>query len=145
MMYERIKNFVLAHYVAVTICIIVIITGCIWFYSERTSNINITGIHNAENELQHAREYNQQSIDYNKRAGDAIESSKAINERAEERIDTSIELNQRTENAIDRCKELVDKARADDIRAKDIISESRNILERANERNQQSENKTTKQ
>ena len=143
-MYEKIKNIVYTHYISVPICIVICIIACIWFYTDRTSNIDTTGIRNAENELRHAREYNQQSIDYNQRVRNAVESSQTLNERTEERISKSIELNQRTENAIDRGTELTAKARADAERAKTIIGQSRDILRTAEERNQKSENPTTK-
>lgn len=144
-MYDKIKNFIHAHYIVIPVCIVVIIACGIWIYSNRTSNIDTTGIRNANIELQHAREYNQQSIDYNQRVRDAVENSQTLNERTEERISTSIELNQRTENAIDRGTELTAKARADAERAKTIIGQSRDILRTAEERNQKSENPTTKQ
>lgn len=143
-MNDKIKNFIHAHYISILICIVLCIIACIWFYTDRTSNIDTTGIRNAENELRHAREYNQQSIDYNQRVRDAVESSQTLNERTEERISTSIELNQRTENAIDRGTELTAKARADAERAKTIIGQSRDILGTAEERNQKSESTTTK-
>ena len=143
-MYEQIKKIVYTHYIAIPICIVVIVACGIWFYSERTSDIDTTGILNADNELRHAREYNQQSIEYNQRTRDAVESSQTLNERAEERINTSIDLNRRTENAIDRGTELTAKARADAERAKVIIGQSRSILERAEERSKKSESTTTK-
>ena len=138
-MYERIKNFIRANYIVIPVCIVVIIACCVWLYTDRTSDIDTTGIRNAEQQLERAGEYNQQSIEYNQRARNAVESSQTLNERAEERINTSLELNQRTENAIDTSTELTAKARADAIRAKAIIGESRSILERAEERNQKSE------
>ena len=144
MMYEQIKKIVYNHYIAVPICIVFIIACGVWFYSDRTSDIDTTGVRNADNELRQSREYNQQSVDYNQRARDAVESGQTLNERAEERINTSIDLNQRTENAIDRGAELTAKARADAERAKVIIGESRSILERAEERNKKSEITTTK-
>ena len=144
-MNDKIKNFIHAHYISVPICIVLCIIACIWFYANRTSNIDTTGIRNAENELRHAREYNQQSIEYNQRVRDAVENSQTLNERTEERINTSIELNRRTENAIDRSTELTAKARTDAERAKTIIGQSRDILRTAEERNQKSENSTTKQ
>ena len=143
-MNDKIKNFIHAHYISIPICIVVIIACGIWFYSDRTSNIDTTGIRNAENELRHAREYNQQSIDYNQRVRDAVENSQTLNERTETRINKSLELNTRTENAIDRGTELTAKARADAERAKVIIGQSRDILRTAEERNQKSENPTTK-
>lgn len=143
-MNDKIKNFIHAHYISVPICIVLCIIACIWFYSNRTSNIDTTGIRNAENELRHAREYNQQSIEYNQRVRDAVKNSQTLNERTEERINTSIELNTRTENAIDRGTELTSKARTDAERAKVIIGQSRDILRTAEERNQKSESTTTK-
>ena len=145
MMYEQIKKIVYNHYIAVPICVVLCIIASIWFYTDKTSNIDTTGIRNVEQQLERAREYNQQSIEYNQRARATIESSESLNERTEERINTSIELNQRTENAIDTSTELVARARADAIRAKAIIGESRNILRTAEERNQKSEITTTKQ
>ena len=143
-MNDKIKNFIHAHYISVPICIVLCIIACIWLYASRTSNIDTTGIRNAENELRHAREYNQQSIEYNQRARDAVENSQTLNERTEERINTSIELNTRTENAIDRGTELTTKARTDAEQSKAIIGQSRDILRTAEERNQKSENPTTK-
>lgn len=144
-MYEKLKTIFSSNrsyciaFVVLIICII-----CVWFYTNRTSNIDTTGIRNAENELRHAREYNQQSIDYNQRVRNAVESSQTLNERTEERINRSVELNQRTENAVERSTELATKARTDAERAKVIINESRNILRTAEERNQKSEDATTK-
>ena len=144
-MYDKLKNIVYTHYISVAVCIIGVVLASIWLYSDRTSDIDTTGIRNADNELRQYREYNQQSIDYNQRTRDSIESSETLNERTEDRISTSIDLNQRTEDAIDRGTELTAKARADAERAKTIIVESRSILERAKERNQKSENQPTKQ
>ena len=144
-MYVKIKHFTEKYPWSVPVIFIFICLACVWFYTDRTSNIDTTGIRNAENELRHAREYNQQSIDYNQRVRNAVENSQTLNERTEERISTSIELNQRTENAIDRGTELTAKARADAERAKTIIGQSRDIFRTAEERNQKSENTTTKQ
>lgn len=144
-MYEKLKTIFSSNrsyciaFVVLIICVI-----CVWFYTNRTSNIDTTGIRNAENELRHAREYNQQSIDYNQRVRNAVESSQTLNERTEARISRSVELNQRTENAIDTSTELTAKARTDAERAKTIINESRNILRAAEARNQKSEDATTK-
>ena len=143
-MHEQIKKIVYNHYIAVLICIVFIVACCVWLYSDRTSDIDTTGIRNADNELRHSREYNQQSVDYNQRVRDSIESSETLNERTEERISTSIDLNQRTENAIDTSQELVARAREDAERAKIIVIQSRDILERAEERNKKGEITTTK-
>lgn len=144
-MYEQIKNFIHDHYIVIPVCIVVIITCGIWIYTDRSSDIDTTGIRNAEQQLERAGEYNQQSIDYNQRARDAVESGQTLNERTEERINTSVELNTRTENAIDTSTELVARAREEAERAKTIVSESRDILERAEERNKKSEITTTQQ
>ena len=144
-MYEKFKAIFSANRsYCIAFMVLIICVICVWFYTNRTSNIDTTGIHNAENELRHAREYNQQSIDYNQRVRNAVESSETLNERTEARISRSVELNQRTENAIDTSTELTAKARADAERAKTIINESRNILRTAEERNQKSEDATTK-
>lgn len=142
-MYDKLKNIVYTHYIVIPICIVVVLAS-IWFYSDRSSDIDTTGIRNAEQQLERAGEYNQQSIEYNQRVGTTIENSQSLNERTEERINTSIDLNTRTENAIDTSAELVARAREDAERAKVIISESRDILERAKERNQKSESAATK-
>lgn len=144
-MYEKFKTIFSANRgYCITIVVLIVCIICVWVYTNRSSNIDTTRIRNAENELQHAREYNRQSIDYDQRARDAVESSQAINQRTEERINRSVELNQRTENAIDTSTELTAKARTDAERAKAIISESRNILRAAEKRNQKSEDATTK-
>ena len=144
-MYEKFKTIFSANRgYCITIVVLIVCIICVWVYTNRSSNIDTTGIRNAENELRHAREYNRQSIDYNQRIGSAVESSQTLNERTEERINTSLELNRRTENAIDASTGLTAKARTDAERAKAIISESRNILRAAEERNQKSEDATTK-
>lgn len=142
-MYVKIKQFTEKYPWSVPVILIIVCFLCVWFYTNRSSNIDTTGIHNAESELRHAREYNKQAVDYNQRVRNAVESSEAINERTEERINRSVELNQRTEGAINRSTELTAEARADAERAKAIISESRNILERAKERNTQSQDGAT--
>ena len=142
-MYVKVKQFTEKYPWSVPVIIILVCLSCVWVYTNRSSNIDTSGIRNAENELRHVREYNQQSIDYNQRVRNAVERSEAINQRTEERINRSVELNQRTENSIDRSTELTSKARADAERAKAIISESRNILRAAEERNTQSQDGTT--
>ena len=138
-MYAKLKIFTSKYPWSVPVILIIICLACVWFYANRTSNIDTTGIRNANIELQHAREYNQQSINYNQRIRNAVENSQTLNERTETRINRSLELNSRTENAVDRSTELTTKARADAERAKAIISESRNILEAASRRNQESQ------
>lgn len=143
-MYAKLKNITEKYPWSVPVIFIIVCIIGIWCYTSRTSNIDTTGIRNAENELRNAREYNQQSIDYNQRVRNAVENSQTLNERTETRINRSLELNTRTENAIDRGTELTTKARADAERAKVIIGQSRDILRAAEERNQKSESTTTK-
>lgn len=143
-MYAKLKNFTEKYPWSIPVILIIVCLIGIWCYASRTSNIDTTGIRNAQNELRHVREYNQQSIEYNQRARDAVESSQTLNERTEERINTSIELNTRTENAVNRSTELTTKARTDAERTKAIIGQSRDILRAAEERNQKSESTTTK-
>ena len=83
-MNDKIKNFIHSHYISIPIFIVFCIIACIWFYADRASNIDTTGIRNAQNELRHVREYNQQSIEYNQRVRDAVENSQTLNERTEE-------------------------------------------------------------
>lgn len=143
-MYEKFKTIFSANRgYCITIVVLIVCIICVWVYTNRSSNIDTSGIRNAENELRHVREYNQQSIDYNQRIRNAVESSQTLNERTEARINRSVELNQRTENAIDTSTELTTKARADAERAKAIINESRNVLRTAEERNQKGEDETT--
>ena len=144
-MYEKLKiifssnrSYCIA-FVVLVVCII-----CVWFYANRNSNIDTSGIHNAKTELQHAREYNKRATEYNHGVRNAVERSEAINERVEYSINRSIEANQRAEGSVDRSKELVTKARTDAERAKNIIGESRSILERAGERNSQGKDETKK-
>ena len=144
-MNDKIKNFIHAHYISVPICIVLCIIACIWLYASRTSNIDTTGIRNAENELRHAREYNQQSIEYNQRIGNTIERSQVVNERIETRINRIDELNQRTEGAITNSQEHIRTARENAINAKRIIGEGERILRNADERTQKNQDATKEQ
>lgn len=143
-MYVKVKQFTEKYPWCIPVILIIVCFICVWFYTNRSSNIDTTGIRNAENELRNAREYNQQAIDYNHGVRNAVERSEAINERVEYSINRSIEANQRAEGSVDRSKELVTKARTDAERAKNIIGESRSILERAGERNSQGKDETKK-
>lgn len=143
-MYVKIKQFTEKYPWSVPVIIILVCLSCVWFYANRNSNIDKSGIRNAKTELQHVREYNQRATEYNHGVRNAVERSEVINERVEHSINRSIEANQRAEGSVDRSKELVTKARTDAERAKNIIGESRSILERAGERNSQGKDETTK-
>lgn len=141
-MYERIKIIMAKHHSYCYVLIGIVVLTCAWCIASWRSNVDITGIRNAEQQLERAGEYNQQSIEYNQRARTAITNSETNNERIEYAVTRSIEANQRTEESVTRGEELAARARKDAIRAKTIISESRSILERAEERAKKSENET---
>ena len=141
-MYERIKIIMAKHRSYCYVLIGVVVLTCAWCIASWRSNVDTTGIRNAEQQLERAGEYNRQSIEYNQRARDAITNSEAVNERIEYAIAKGIEANQRTEEGIATSQELATRAREDAIRAKAIVSQSRSILERAEERNRQNEDQT---
>lgn len=141
-MYERIKIIMAKHHSYCYMLIGIVVLTCAWCIASWRSNIDTTGIRNAEQQLKRAGEYNRQSIEYNQRARDAITNSEAVNEQIECAVTRSIEANQRTEESVTTSQELAARARKDAIRAKAIISESRSILERAEERNCQNESQT---
>lgn len=138
-MYERIKTLIKRYPYSLPVIVAIVCLALIWGISSWRSNVDTTGIQDAEQQLERAREYNQQSIEYNQRARDAITNSETNNERIEYAVNQGIEANQRTEEGIARSQELATRARKDAIRAKAIISESRSILERAEERTRQNE------
>ena len=145
-MNDKIKSYVFNHQKSSIVVCIGIIFLCaigIWYFIRTNSNIDTTGIQHATTELHNAGEYNRQSIEYNKRAGDAIIRSKSINQRATTDVKRIIESTQGTATRIDRSQELVRDAKQDAINAKRIISESRSILENARARNQEGSTKST--
>lgn len=144
-MNDKIKNFIHAHYISVPICIVVIIACGIWFYSDRTSNIDTTGIQRATDEVRNAQQYNQRAIEDNRRVRTAIERSTDVNERIETRINRIDELNQRTEGAITNSQEHIRAARENAIDAKRIIGEGERILRNADERTQKNQDATKEQ
>lgn len=141
-MYERIKIIIKRYPYSLPVIVAIVCLALIWCIASWRSNVDTTGIRNAEQQLERAGEYNQQSIEYNQRVRTAITNSETNNERIEYAVTRSIEANQRTEESVTRGEELAARARKDAIRAKTIISESRSILERAEERAKKSENET---
>ena len=141
-MYDKIKTIFTKHRSYCYVLIGVVVLTCAWCFANWRSNVDTTGIQDAEKQLERAGEYNRQSIEYNQRARDAITNSEAVNERIEYAVVQGVEANQRTEEGIATSQELAARAREDAIRAKAIISESRSILERAEERTRQNESKT---
>ena len=141
-MYERIKIIIKRYPYSLPVIVAIVCLALIWCIASWRSNVDTTGIRNAEQQLKRAREYNRQSIEYNQRARTAITNSETNNERIEYAVTRSIEANQRTEESVTTSQELAARARKDAIRSKAIISESRSILERAEERTHQNANQT---
>lgn len=142
-MNDKIKNFINAHYISVPISIILCIIACIWFYADRASNIDTTGIQRATTEVDNARQYNRRAVENNRRARTAIEHSQDVNDRIERTITRIDESNQRTEGAINRSQELIGAARANANNAKRIVGESQRILRDADSRTPESKDATT--
>jgi hypothetical protein len=144
-MNDKIKNFINAHYISVPICIILCIIACIWFYADRASNIDTTGIQRSTDEVRNAQQYNQRAVEDNRRARTAIERSQDVNDRIERTITRIDELNQRTEGAITNSQEHIRAARENAINAKRIIGEGECILRHADERTQKNQDATKEQ
>lgn len=144
-MNDKIKNFINAHYISVPICIILFIIACIWFYADRASNIDTTGIQRSTDEVRNAQQYNQRAVEDNRRARTAIERSQDVNDRIERTITRIDELNQRTEGAITNSQEHIRAARENAINAKRIIGEGECILRHADERTQKNQDATKEQ
>lgn len=145
-MYETIKSYLqtVGRYSWVYIVIgVIFLFACVWFFADRNSNIDTTGISKAKSELGRVSEYQRKSVEYNHEARNDITDSLTINQRLTERIDRSQELTNRTEEAIRSGQDEVRTARDDAERARGVISESRGILERAAERATESEGKAT--
>lgn len=142
-MNDKIKNFIHAHYISISVCIVLCIIACIWIYADRASNIDTTGIQRATDEVRNAQQYNQRAVEDNRRVRTAIERSTDVNERIETRINRIDELNQRTEGAITNSQEHIRAARENAINAKRIIGEGERILRNADERTQKNQDSTT--
>ena len=144
-MNDKIKNFINANYIYVPICIILCIIACIWFYADRASNIDTTGIQRATDEVRNTQQYNRRAVEDNRRARTAIERSQDVNDRIERTITRIDELNQRTEGAITNSQEHIRAARENAINAKRIIGEGERILRYADERTQKNQDATKEQ
>jgi hypothetical protein len=145
-MNEQIKTYIRSnpkYSIGIAIGVLMLVAIGLFLWTRTNSNIDTTPIRNATRELDNARSYNRQSIEYNQRIGDAVTRSEVINERIEQTIDGSINANRRTTEAIDRSTELVKAARTDAANAKNLIRESRNILNAAKRDNQESTTEST--
>ena len=140
-MNENIRTYIMSNpkrNIIIVLGVILVCAICIWCYIRADSRIDTTGIHNATKELNTVREYNRQSIEYNRRATDSVIHSQELNERAITTSNRIAEYSKRTETAIDRSTELVGNAKQNAVDAKRVIGESRNILENARKRTQES-------
>lgn len=144
-MYERTKTILKRYPYSVPCILAIVCIALVWGIASWRSHVDTTGIRGAEKQLQRSLEYNEQSIDYNRRATTAIERSADVNERIETAVTNSVEATRRTEEAINRSESLVTKARADAIRAKDLAQRSRDILESAERRNKETPSESKEQ
>ena len=145
-MNETIKTYIRSnpkYSICVIIGIVVFVAIGLFLWTRAYNHIDTKPIRNATRELDNAREYNRQSIEYNQRIGNTVERSQVINERIEQTIDGSINANRRTTEAIDRSTELVKAARTDAANAKNLIRESRDILNAAERNHQESTTQST--
>ena len=145
-MNEQIKTYARSnpkYSICIALGIVVLIAIGLFLWTRTSGNIDTRPIQNATRELDNARGYNRQSIEYNQRIGDAVTNSQVINERLEQTINRSIDSNNRATEAIGRSEELVKSARTDATNAKELIRESRNILESAARNNQESTPQST--
>ena len=142
-MYVRLRKLAEGYPMFIPILLLLVCLAGIWFFAERRSDIDESGIQRSTVEINNARQYNKQAVDDNRRTRTAVEHSEIINDRATDGINRSIEITERTKGAIDRSEEYVNQARSNAITAKGLISESRSILEHAEERTKESQSKVS--
>lgn len=133
-MYVRLRKLAEGYPMFIPILLLLVCLAGVWFFADRRSNIDESGIQRSTVEINNARRYNQQAVDDNRRTRTAVERSEIINDRATDGINRSIEITERTKDAINRSEEYVNQARSNAITAKGLISESRSILEHAEKR-----------
>ena len=142
-MYVRLRKLAEGYPMFIPILLLLVCLAGVWFFADRRSNIDESGIQRSTIEINNARRYNQQAVDDNRRTRTAVEHSETLNDRATDRINRSIEITERTKDAINRSEEYVNQARSNAITAKGLISESRSILEHAEERTKESQSKVS--
>lgn len=142
-MYVRLRKLAEGYPMFIPILLLLVCFAGVWFFADRRSNIDESGIQRSTVEINNARRYNQQAVDDNRRTRTAVERSEIINDRAADGINRSIEITERTKGAINRSEEYVNQARSNAITAKGLISESRSILEHADERTKESQSKVS--
>lgn len=142
-MYVRLRKLAEGYPMFIPILLLLVCLAGVWFFADRRSNIDESGIQRSTVEINNARRYNQQAVDDNRRTRTAVEHSEIINDRATDGINRSIEITERTKDAINRSEEYINQARSNAITAKGLISESRSILEHAEERTKKSQSKVS--
>lgn len=144
-MYVRLRKLAEGYPMFIPILLLLVCLAGVWFYTDRASNIDTTGIQRTTDEVRNAQQYNQRAIEDNRRTRTAIERSQDVNDRIERTITRIDELNQRTEGAIINSQEHIRAAREKAINAKRIIGEGECILRHADERTQKNQDATKKQ
>lgn len=142
-MYVRLRKLAEGYPMFIPILLLLVCLAGIWFFAERRSDIDESGIQRSTVEINNARQYNKQAVDDNRRTRTAVEHSETLNDRATDGVNRSIEITERTKGAINRSEEYVNEARSNAITAKGLISESRSILKHAEERTKESQSKVS--
>ena len=142
-MYVRLRKLAEGYPMFIPILLLLVCFAGVWFFADRRSDIDESGIQRSTVEINNSRQYNQQAVDDNRRTRAAVERSETLNDRATSGVNRSIEITERTKGAINRSEELVNQARINAITAKGLISESRSILEHADERTKESQSKVS--
>lgn len=142
-MYVRLRKLAEGYPMFIPILLLLVCLAGVWFFADKRSNIDESGIQRSTVEINNARRYNQQAVDDNRRTRTAVEHSETLNDRATSGVNRSIEITERTKDAINRSEEYVNQARSNAITAKGLIGESRSILEHAEERTKESQSKVS--
>ena len=142
-MYVRLRKLAEGYPMFIPILLLLVCLAGVWFFADKRSNIDESGIQRSTVEINNARQYNKQAVDDNRRTRTAVEHSETLNDRATDGINRSIEITERTKGAINRSEEYINQARSNAISAKGLISESRSILEHADERTQKGESEVS--
>lgn len=133
-MYVRLRKLAEGYPMFIPILLLLVCLAGVWFFTDRRSNIDESGIQRSTVEINNARQYNKQAVDDNRRTRTAVEHSETLNDRATSGVNRSIESTERTKIAITRSEEYINQARSNANSAKGLISESRSILEHAEKR-----------
>ena len=142
-MYVRLRKLAEGYPMFIPILLLLICLAGVWFFADRRSDIDESGIQRSTVEINNARQYNQQAVDDNRRTRTAVEHSETLNDRATSGVNLSIEITERTKGAITRSEEYINQARSNANSAKGLVSERRSILEHANERTKEGKSKVS--